>query len=436
MFRKRRPFKQFYLSIIFIVCLIGCSDSMPNLSYPDSTVTDTYRTPENVVVTVTPTIYADSHAMSSVTPSLQLSPVAQISPDPSPEISPNITDTPHQVQEIQGTLFGNDETGIWQQQLPDGNKSHLLIPEDTWLGYSFSFSPNGKWLIYWWKSETTSEIWWGSLVSWNPQQLMTLPLYQSEITSFTWLGGDKYVLIELLDDFESPISIRKETHLIDMTTQSIVFSNKQETPDSHAQTCEMLAISPETNSLSLWCPLDSTINQTPTTSYMVLEINGMAWISQNPPTVVLEPERDYEWSVPIVWSGDGQLVSYILTQRIEHLYYSSVNAFAPIELLDYQSTSYRHISFSPDNKFLAYEGECNGQSCIIVMDLVTQAIVWSNQGLPDHASSLASFAWSPDSHYLAINNVTQNIFIVDIFNSDIVKYIQGTEFNGIIAWGS
>ena len=392
------------------------------------------------VATPTPSLMENTAVAPTSTPTRPaptitrtLEPTLTSSPEPSPTATPiplpTATSTP---TPLEGVLFGIDsdrwgqDDEIWRLDLSTSEKSYLLRGDEDWVSWSARFSPNNKYVVYWVQTETVSEVWISSLMPWKPELLLTLPETHYAGITITWLAVDKYLLLEMFEDIGS-FQVRSRVYLVNTLDHQIRYNSAGFVVSSHsrraAETCGLLAISPVTNLLSVWC----SVGEAQAEQYLVIELNGESSVSQEQPQRVIK-EEFYGYDL-LIWSADGAYVAYATGEVRDYLYYSPSNRYEPTRLLDQRTNFYSEIVFAPDNNHIAYTGKCIHYRCAIIMDISLGQIIWTGYELPD--SQPLSLFWSPDSRYLGAS-FSEGSFIVDVHTQEIVMELPETGYS--VVW--
>lgn len=335
------------------------------------------------------------------------------SPEPTTPPTPPITAVSTVISQTtfapEGDLLMFDRHRIIKTSFPNELTIPLLTESPDWLNWNVDFSPNGKWATYWVQTEEGSELWLTPVENWMPSLLLTIPAeeyseYELESAYFFWLVTDRYLLFQLIS---YPFVVKG--YIVNLMTMQV------ENTENDLALCNILAISPITNHLSIWCATASEPEGLIT--YIVIEMDGSLWTSEELPNSIIKEFRRIE---PMPWSIDLQFVAFTQTEGRTFLYYTKTDNYEPILLLDRRTTIYTEILFSPDNRYIAYTGDCRND-CKVIMDIEAQNIIWTNVSVPGQISGAS--AWSPDSHFLAVP-LDGRVFIVDFLANEIVRTLN------------
>lgn len=330
---------------------------------------------------------------------------------------------------IQGHIFSEGiEEGIWHMSLPDGILSNLQTKAENWSFFRVSFARNNDNIAYWTRDEEKSELWMTSLTEWSPKLLLQISEPDYDAVSLQWLVNDSYLFVGL--------AILEKPHNNIKIIESYLFTNQGEQIEVEGliEGCPILALSPQSNRVAVWCPLSA---EEENTQFVVLEQEQALWIANSESETVIA-EDSFLRENPWVWSPDGQYIAY--TESVnQFLFYTPVDDLAPIKLNDEFTSSYTFLAWSPDGQYLSYTGRCqDGRACKVIMDIYTQEVIWDS-----HASGLehiGEITWSPDSKYIVAsiyddnsNPRTQLVFI-DLVSGQQVLQIPGTGISFRIIW--
>lgn len=308
---------------------------------------------------------------------------------------------PAGLQEIAGSLFLYTPTSIQKIAIADGEREYLLSEQDDWLDWGADFAKNSKNAVYWIRYNGETEIWFTQLPEWAPELLLKLKEIEYDFLTPMWGVNDQYLLINLsVVDNSGPLEdIRTvATYIIDMQTMQLISS------PYWPGDCSILAYSPQTNDLALWCY--QLRAESDSQDYFVLEPNADPWLTQQVPETLIDDCLIY---LVCAWSHDGEHVAYVVTEKYPQLlFYTPVNDDMPIHLDDELSRSYSFPAWSPNNQFLSYAGACEdgGIQCPNVMSILDKEVVWRAKD-GNNQSEMGNFSpknlvWSPNSRYLAI----------------------------------
>lgn len=340
------------------------------------------------------------------------------SPTSVPTKLPTPTSTPTP-DPISGSLLIAGE-GFLQVSLESGEQSFLLENQADWLNWRASFSPGNEQVVYWVKTDEASELWTIPLSSWAPERLLYLPGTDYVNVRYYWLNTDRHLFVQfyVIDDMTGVLEVPVASYILDSSEKTVLSR-----PGWYG-ICTVLAVSPQTNHLSTWCPMeDEPSGQLP---YLVVELDESVWISEAAPQIVLsERENWVDINSMWEWTGDGKYVVYGIYdgELKETLYYSPTDRNEPVVLSDGRTDGFGAISLSPDGSYIAYEGICpNGIGCQLVMQTATQDIVWTSQRIPN-ISTGSSLTWSPDSRFFA-KVKSFGVVIVDVALQETVLQLD------------
>jgi hypothetical protein len=319
----------------------------------------------------------------------------------------------------QGLLFGYDIGGIWQVDVVSQEKTYLLTKEDAWLHWGARFAQNKKYLAYWLKQGDETELWFTRLPQWQPELVLTINDVSYDFATPLWGVNDRYLFLGLsiLDNSSHLEDIKTiRTYVIDTETLELI--SQPYWPGN----CLILAPSPQTGDLALWC--SPTDEQNDKLEFLVLEPNGTGWFTLQPP----EPLTDSCYFATCAWSQDGDFVAFVSTNYPYSLFYMSTDANKHTHLDDQITDSYRFLLWSPDSQFLYYAGACGDASseCPNIMSVTDKQVIWRARTNFNRGEMGIIFVrevvWSPDSLYIAIptyppdGNTPELITLVLIFN--------------------
>lgn len=352
---------------------------------------------ENTVVAAAPTSTPNLPA-PTITPTLE--PTLTSSPEPSstatPIPVPTATFTPIPPQ---GLLFGYDIGGIWRVDVVSQEKTYLLTKEDAWLDWGARFAQNKKYLAYWLKQGDETELWFTQLPQWQPELVLTINDITYDFATSLWGVNDRYLFLDLsiLDDSSLLEDIKTiRTYVIDTETMELV------SQPYWSGNCLILAPSPQTGDLALWC--SPTGEQSNKQESLVLELNETAWFTTQPPVLLTSSC----YFAICDWSQDGDYVAFVATLAPYSLFYVSTNFTAQIQLDDQVTDYYRFPLWSPDGQFLYYAGTCGNGSgeCPNIMSVKDQQVIWRTKNNFNHGEMgiihVNRVVWSPDSQHIAI----------------------------------
>ncbi|MCC6608016.1 MAG: hypothetical protein IT327_32720 [Anaerolineae bacterium] len=347
-------------------------------------------------------------------------------PDIFPSQTPQLTLEPRsETQSATGRIFVYDSSGIQQVSLLDHAVEYFLIKGAGWIDWGARFAQNRKDVAYWIKNPSGTEVWFSSLTEWQPRRILELDDVEYDFATLLWSVNDRYLLFSLsVWNQSSPLEDTKiiRTYIIDVKSMELVIS------PFWSGGCSILASSPQTAQLSLWC---SKIEQVDNSQeFLVLEPEEIPWITQQEPDSLVENCLVF---AICAWSQNGKFVVFVATEdQPNSLYYTLVDNPEPSQLDDKLSYYYRFPSWSPDNRFLYYAGACTEVGeCPNVLSLTSNEIVWrakNNHNRGEYGIiSVDHVIWSPDSHYIAMpiligtdHRVDEQILVLDIFTQQEV----------------
>ena len=386
--------------------------------------TETALPPEDPLSVNTPTPSILTGTVSSpILDKPTLIPPQTLQPDSGTRVIGSTATAESETRDIRGHLFIYDPVGIQKVTLADNTSEYLLTVDADWPDWRASFAQNRKYLAYSIKSPAGTELWFTLLPHWQPELLLVVDDVDYDFATPLWRVNDRYLLFDLSIIEEGEIideikSIR--TYIIDTRTMELV------TQPYWPGNCSVLAPSPQTGQLAIWCDKISELQEAQ--EFLVLELNEDPWLTQQAP----KPLAEKCFSRRCVWSSGGESVAYVEDDYPQLLYFTSVNDPTPIRLDDKRTDSdYGFPLWSPDGQFLYYTGACvNHFQKPSVMAVASQEIIWcitdtSNRG--EYGSvSVVPVRWSPDSRYLAIPitpYIETEILILDISTQQDVARI-------------
>lgn len=399
----------------------------------DETSTINVATPEGVLEThaPVPTVTATTELVpSSIEPVATPSQTIQTTLETETgDITLTTTFEPASAK-LTGYLFVYTPAGIQQVTLADSTFQNLLIAEDAWLDWGAGFAQNKKYLAYWIKTAQGTELWFTSLSQWQPQLILKLEDVAYDFATPIWGVNDRYLLFNLsVIDNSGPLEDLKtlQTYIIDMRTVELV--NQSYWPGD----CSILATSPHTNQLALWCyKVEEEANLH---EFLVLEPDADPWGTQEPPDILIDDCLIY---LICAWSQDGELAAYVVTEdNPDSLFYTMIEEPIPITLHDEHTRYYSFPAWSPNGQFLYYAGGCvgGGIQCPNVISIVNHEIIWRARAYDNWGEeniNTAHIIWSPDSYYLALpifviadSGSKEQVLFFDIITQQEVSRIEG-----------
>ena len=135
--------------------------------------------------------------------------------------------------------------------LDSGEPTYLLEREPDWITWRPTYSPNREHAVYWVKKEAVSELWVTSLRPWAPERLLWLPETDYVAVAYEWLNPNRHLLVQFYEPDETidVLEVVAASYIVDIVEKTII------SPDGWQGFCAILAVSPRTNRLSSWCPI-------------------------------------------------------------------------------------------------------------------------------------------------------------------------------------
>ncbi len=329
---------------------------------------------------------------------------------------------------ITGQLIVYDSSGIQKVSLLDHEMEYLLVKGADWVDWGAHFAQNRKNVAYWTKSENGTELWFSSLSEWQPERILALDNVEYDFATPLWGVNDRYLLFSLaVVDQSDPLENIKitRTYVIDVEAMELVQS------PYWPGICSILARSPQTSQLTLWCHEIQEDNDSH--EFLVLEPDEPPWITQEEPDPLIDNCLIF---AVCTWSQDSKYVAFVITEdHPNSFYYTSVSNPELVQLDDKHSYYYRFPGWSPDSQFLTYSGQCvEAGECPNVMSFPDQEIMWRaknnhNQG-EFGVISVDNVIWSPDNHHIAMpilvetdSSIREQILIFNIMTQQEVSRV-------------
>lgn len=397
------------LWIFIIFTVVACTQA------PQTTIEPT----KPITRTVNPTIAEANDSHITLQPEITQTPRTQ----PTQTSQPTSTTEPTAIMPtasldgdgVAGQLFIFQTSGIYQINLPEKEITPLFETEKDYENWGARFAQNKKLLAYWIKQENGTELWFTPLSDWQPELLLTVDNVAYDFATPLWGVNDRYLFFMLsVTDDSGPLEDIKTvgTYIFDTETMDLVGSSYW--PGD----CSILAPSPRSGQLALWCHQSDEHNQ----EYLVLEPEQTPWYTKEAPIPIMDKCIIY---AICDWSQDGEFVVYIVDNYPEIMFFSSVTNPNPIQISDDVSRYYSFPLWSPNGKFLFYSGECDegGLQAPTVLNVLNEKIIWcvadtSNRG-EFGSMSVTPVTWSPNSNFIAIPirpDIKEEIMIFDIIH--------------------
>jgi hypothetical protein len=427
------------ITTCLLVCLIiGCSPSThfdgDTAQTVSVTPTDAYSPratetePNTVIMPVSPTAI-DDHNVTPVSPTVVAEAISTSTPTPGP--------TPIMEPETPGgTLFiSSFDKGFLQLSLATGKVESLVPKAENWLLWRIAVSPNQEKVAYWIHTSPTSELWLSDLMEWSPELLLSLSDFEHDAANLWWLSNDYLLLEPGVINQGYNLFVPARAYIVDVHQKQVKIEDS-----GFAFGC-LLAPSPETEEVATWCPAKESwtnVQSYYTASasyYVVVEEAGFLWTTTESPSRILTQLRTPgdNWA----WSHDRSLVAfpqYDADAERGILYYTERDAIRLYVLEDRASKSIRfndHLPWSPDNRYLAYVGECPVRDCYRIMDVINQKITWTSRAIPD-VQHIRSIIWSSDGQYIALL-ADEGLYIVQVETSSVIQQLS-IPSGYVLAW--
>lgn len=404
------------LSITMFLILAGCTTTSP-ASTPSGEVVSDVSTVAVSRVSSTPTpssIVALPSAPLGKTPTATSTATIQsATPTISPTVAiiPTVVATPYP---IHGDLFFYSAYSpfepryIYSLSLETGQATQILKQEDG-QNLDAWFSSTGTLATYWVETADHSELWLTPLEVWSPELVLTVPETDYFTYYVEWLATDHYLFFQTYREIlgaTEPVN----SYLINIESKQIV------SPPSWKGNCNIVAISPRTNQIATWCLIEN--EQDTAETYIVIEENGEQWFRDERPEQIVEERNPSEfWA----WSHDRQYFAFSdYAEPRDILNMTNTRTETTIRLDDGYSDYYSVLSLSPNNRYLAYLGNCaNGDYCQLIMDIETEEVIWTSQEVTPPNTFTSWLIWSPDSRYFALY-VSPELVIIEVETGEVV----------------
>lgn len=423
---------------VILLGLIGCNPPLVTDGNTDINSSETVRaTPSAFVEDINSSLPTPPlpmvPAISTTEPIVSISPPASIqatfSSTPTLEVTPTA-----KVATLTGNLWINSfDDGLVSVSVEMGEIKEVVPKAQDWLLERFAVSPDNQRVAYWIHTAEKSELWLSDLLNWNPELILTVPDLEHNAGNLWWVSND-YLLLEPAE-YTHPFYLPVHAYIINLNSKQVEVESR-----SFGFGC-LLARSPQTSDIVTWCPAnedwqdaESFWRVTPR-YYVVIEEGGFLWTTEDPPQEILAELNTNQdnWG----WSSDRNKVAFPLYDNVEKrdfLYIIQNDMISPVRLRDSASWySYFRNSgpWSPNNRYLAYIGDCSGQECYRIMDVESQEVVWTSQMIPG-AEHLRSVTWSEDSEYIALLT-DEGLFIVHLETNEVVQQLA-VPSGYVLAW--
>jgi len=338
--------------------------------------------------------------LETKTPILQVTPTAMPLPSSTTTTIPTTISTPTLTSstvtvDISGRLLLADDVGIQEISLPNGNSRYLIRKENNWTEWSASFGQSKKMLTYWMVYDDRREVWVTPLQeNWQPERILTIEDDFDAWSMGNWAVNDRYLLTIAATMDEASLL---EDYTIARTYIYDIQVNEPIAEPYWPGSCMILAPSPRTQQLALWCSQSDDASRP---QYLVLEPETNPWVTEQTPRHLFEDC----YSSLCAWSADGNYVAYISTDHVpESLYYSAIDIPRAVHLKDYRSDFLYFPLWSPNSEYILYYGSSldNANRYMNTLAIENSKVIWRapNTKLGIEYRELA--IWSPDSRYVA-----------------------------------
>lgn len=370
-------------------------------------------------LTETLTVDANRPTMTPATEWTPVSPTRSL-PTARPTTLPTISAGDLSTSQLSGRFVVADSLGIRQTRLPELEWEDLLKSQYDWIDWGASFSDDRSHVAYWIRYYDRFEVWVTDVADWQPKRVL-LVKEDHDIGGATWVEGDRYILSQqMIIDDSGPLDELKtvRTYVVDLASETLV------TDDYWPGACSILAPSPKTGQIALWC---KQAEQTTPARYLILEPKTTAWVTDEEPNALIDNCVTF---FVCAWSPNGEYVAYIVQAQFpEGLYYTPVEHPAPSQLEDEVSDFIAFPHWSPDSENLFYDGGCHdfGLSCPTVMSVDSNTVLWRKRGTGVEGSGPSIYfwdsLWSPDGTMLAFPgfdpSLDEELFVVyDIMSGE------------------
>ncbi|HRQ42669.1 MAG TPA: hypothetical protein PLD25_32550 [Chloroflexota bacterium] len=403
--------------LIVAAIFISCT---PSIGSSGSTVESTIQTPHVTEVLSGTTVQKTSTPKATPSPLLP-HPTIEISTS-TPTVSRTATVVPTMVASVtpypvHGDLFifgaysPFEPRYIYSLSLETSQIRYILKQEDDWQNLNAWFSPTGALATYWVETADHSELWLTPLEFWSPELVLTVPETGYNTYYVEWLAVDKYLFFQTYREIlgaREPVN----SYLINTVSKQIV------SPPGWKGNCNIVAFSPRTNQIATWCLIEN--EQDTSVTYAVVEENDELWFSNDRPEQIVKERGTIGefWS----WSHDRQYFVFSdYAEPRDLLNMTNARTETTIHLDDGHSDHYDVVSLSPNNRYLAYFGNCaNGEYCQLIIEIETEEVIWTSQEVtPPNRGTPLALVWSPDSRYFALW-VSPEVLVIEVETGEIV----------------
>lgn len=330
-------------------------------------------------------------------------------------------------------LLVYDSSGIKQVNLSDQTQNQLLEVESDWIDWGARFAQSKEYLAYWTKSRDRTELWFTPLTQWQPERILLLDDVEYDFAAPLWGVNDRYLLfylsvLDATDSSENTETVR--TYIFDTFAMNLV------SQPYWPGICSILAPSPQTDQLALWCDQKHPLQDSQL--FFVLEPDDEPWSTDEIPEALVD--NCLMVSDICDWSDDGEFVAYSDPEfNPDSLSYTQVTNPLPHQLIDEKTKYFSFPRWSPDSQLLYYSGACaeDGLSCPNIMSVAEQEVIWRAQSNSSNGDfgiiAVGQAVWSPDSRRLAIPILdesgtdgqapTRQILVFDIMSKEVVLRI-------------
>lgn len=375
-----------YLYLLVIALTSACTQS-PRLGYSEPVSTQTE--PVNV-----------ASVLETETPLALVTPTTKPLQSPVVTSIPTTISTPTSVSstaivDITGRILLADDIGIQEVLLPNGNSRYLIRKGSDWTEWGASFGQNNDILTYWMVYEGRREVWVTPLQeNWQPKRIMAVEDDFDAWSMGNWTVNDRYLLT-------SAATLDESSLLEDYTiVRTFIYDTQSEEVVAEPYwpgSCMILAPSPRTQQLALWCSQSDDAGHP---QYLVLEPETNPWVTEQIPHDLFE---DCHPSL-CAWSADGNYVAYISSEHVpESLYYSTIETPLAVHLKDDLSDFLYFPLWSPNSEYILYYGSSLDSANRYMNTLAIEDSKVKrrapNTKLGVEYRELA--IWSPDSRYVA-----------------------------------
>lgn len=326
--------------------------------------------------------------------------------------------SPETPQKVTGTIYFADNRGIWKLKPPDNN-SVLLANHNFLLVDYLSLSPEQRWLAYAGaQRDETGKVF---------ERLWIIPNQGGEplevsrdviLPSINWINGELlFKEGQSTFRFDPTNGRRTVVEAIKYPTDCYV-SLSPTNIDTRLESCGPSEISP---------------------GYL-----RVVTVNSSQPITISQPYKNNDSAQ---WSTDGQTILFMDgVLDYEKLFLWALKSGQMRQItgeISQNNYTFSDLSWSPDNKWVAFEGAKNGND-LCVSIIVTGEV----QCIQDIVSVLGQrIVWSPDSRAVLIvsNRIGQmqmgdtkpqwDLFSVDIPNGKMVRLTNSGEIERLAVWG-